>query len=319
MGTPSPSSDSAVNRFRPVLIIGVAALMLGLAGCTAAANHDSSGSAAVTMGAASVGGGAAEPQSLGAPTQATDAAGQPAKVSTPLQQRDIVRTGTLALKVSDVDRAANAVVAQTQRVGGRVDGDARSNTGDRRTASLVLRLPAQAWDAMITDLVTHIGTETSRTVKGEDVTATRADVTARVAALQTSVGRLTDFLKHSGTINDLVSLEGQLTQREAELESTVAQQRALSDQISLTTLTVELSAPKAVTPVRASGPSGFGSALAGGLHALTVGWRWLMAAVGYALPFGVVAALVIVPLLVIWRRRRLSGPPVEPIAASDAA
>jgi hypothetical protein len=223
----------------------------------------------------------------------------------------VVRTADLSVQVSDVDRAAATVLLWTARAGGRVDGDDRASKDGARHAQLVLRLPPAKLDPAI-DQVSRLGTEVSRTVHGQDVTAAHADVNARVAALRTSVGRLTGFLKASGSVTDLVALETQLSQRESELESTVAQQRALSDQIALCTLTVDLS----VTPVGTAGghgslPSGFGSAVIGGLRVLLIAARWSLAVFGYLLPFGVLALAVLVP--VGWlRRRRTAQSPVPP-------
>jgi hypothetical protein len=159
--------------------------------------------------------------------------------------------------------------------------------------------------------VKRLGHETSRTVKAADVTASRADIDARVLSLRASVDRLRDFMKHSGTINDLVTLESQLSQREQDLESTVAQQRALSDQIGFATLSVQLSA-HAVVAAGKGGPAGFGSALGAGLHALTAAGRWAFAVVGYAVPFVLLASLIATPSLLIRRRRR--PVPAEPVA-----
>jgi hypothetical protein len=247
----------------------------------------------------------------GAP-EAVPAAGP----STPLQQRAIVRTGTVSIEVGDVDQAADAVLARAAKVGGRIDGDNRSGTSRQRLAEITVRVPPDALDALMQQLKT-LGQETNRTIKGEDVTAAKADVDARVQALRTSVGRLREFLKRSGSIDDLVKLESQLSQRESELESTVGQQRALSDQITLATLTVQLSQRNGgITAAAKHDPSGFGAALGTGWHGMVLGARWVLAVVGYALPFAVLAGLVAMALLIVRRRRR--RPAGEPVVAAQS-
>ena len=136
---------------------------------------------------------------------------------------------------------------------------------------------------------------------------------ARVDELNISVGRLQDFLKHSGSINELVSLESTLTQRESELQSTVAQQQALSDQVDLATLTVDLHGKAAVLHT-SSGPAGFGSAIRDALGGVLLSLRWVAALLGYLLPFLVVLAIPGVPAALWWRRnRRTRGPaPIQP-------
>lgn len=278
----SPASPRAVVR------LGVAAVLLIVAaGCTG--STETSGSAS---------GGAADR----APNAAAAAPKTVPQASGSLQSRDVVRTATLDMRTADVDRAADAVVRLGSANQGRVDLDQRTTTNGRRTAEVVLRVPPPTLEAVIGE-IDSLGTETSRSVRGEDVTASKADIGARVSTLAASVKRLQGFLAHSGSISDLVSLESQLTQREGDLESTQAQQKALSDQIALATLTVDLT--MRATPARAAGgPAGFGSALAGGWHALVVSLRWILAALGYVAPAALVIALAAVGAVVFRRRRR---------------
>ncbi|MCW2521722.1 MAG: hypothetical protein JWO63_57, partial [Frankiales bacterium] len=204
----------------------------------------------------------------------------------------------------------------------------RSTNGSNRSAHLVLRLPPDRLQAAIDDTVRQ-GREVSRTIEGEDVTAAHADVNARVAALQTSVARLQDFLSHSGSITDLVTLENDLSQRESTLESTLAQQRALNDQIALSTLTIHLSEAGA-KPVAAPAQHavGFLGALRSGWHGFTATLNWLAALAGYLIPF--LPLLLVLALLVVGvgalvrqrqRRRQLRAEAAlrtpKPVAAAD--
>jgi hypothetical protein len=286
------------------LVLGLLGLLL-VGGCTS-----NKGSSSAGGGGGALAGGPAKAPPPSVNQNGATGVGQAAR-TTALQQRAIVRTGTVELQVADVDKAANAIDRLALAAGGRVDGDNRDQSGQARTAQLIVRVQPGVLDRLVGQVVA-LGTERSRSIKGEDVTASRADIDARVKALATSVGRLRQLLAHSGTVADLVSLEGQLTAREAELESTTAQQRALADQIALATLTVQLRSTAAPVQHRASGPSGFGSALAGGWRGLVLTLRWLLAILGYVLPIALPLALVTAGGVVLWRRRRPRPPTPEP-------
>ena len=296
---------------RAAALLGVLLTFTLVAACTGSSSGNASGGGA-QHDAAAAAPRAAGPAGKSAPQPATDGT---AKSSTSLQQRDIVRTATVKLRTRDVNRAADTIVALADPAGGRVDGDDRASLGRNRTATLVLRVPPDALNRII-NKVDALGTETSRSVHGEDVTAQKADITARTAALQTSVDRLRSLLSHSGSISSLVSLENQLTQRESELESMQAQQRALADEITLATLTVHLSTtPKHVPPKPPAKADGLGAAFVSGWHALTVAARWLVRIIGYSLPIMAVAALLAGACVVVWRRRRHPAP-AEPTTES---
>lgn len=289
-----------------------------LAGCGGTAARSSHGATAgVAQSAPEPAAGAADSASGGAADNASGSAGsnvaKSAGAAVDLQQRDIVRTATLDVTVSDVDRAADAAVAATTAAGGRADADDRSTSGSDRHAHLVLRVPAAGLTGLL-DRVAAGGHENSRTDHGDDVTAAKADVGARVAELRISVARLQDFLRKSGSISELVSLEDQLTQRQSELQSTIAQQNALADQVSLASLTVDLGATLPPVARRThSGPPGFGPAVIASLHGLGATVRLLLAGAGYLVPFLVL--LVPIGFGLLWLRKRLrSGSPADPVA-----
>lgn len=284
--------------------------VLALVGCGGSGNHSLTSSA----------GGSADLS--GAFNAAAPAAKQPQAATTgspkspvPLQQRAVVRTANMTVTVTDVDLAANSALSATAAAGGRADRDDRSDDGNGRHAELVLRVPPAKLDSLIST-VGRLGHEDSRSVQGQDVTASQADVQARVQELTISVGRLQDFLRHSGTIGDLVSLETQLTQRESELQSTIAQQQALSDQLDLASLTVELNSAPRAAGTGDSAPAGFGTAVLHAVHGLLLALRWAAAVLGYLLPFLLALALLAIPATLWWRRR---AGQVRPVPAPEPA
>lgn len=217
-------------------------------------------------------------------------------------ERDVVRTAQLAVTVDDPTAAAQQAGAIATAAGGRVGQDNRDGS-----AHLVLRVPANRLDATISRL-SALGDLTSQQVEGDDVTAQTVDLGARVKALQTSVDRLQTLISSSGNLANLLQVETQLTQRQADLESLQAQQRALADQVSLATVTVDFVEPAAVAA--SSEPTGFGGAVAGGWHGFTVAVRFVLAGLGYTLPFLLLAAAV-GALVVLVRRRRTRPTPVD--------
>ena len=296
--------STARHRRLPIALTMLA--VLALAGCGGSRHGNS-----VSLSGTSNAGGVAVNGNLSAKApQAATANGSGSTSSTPLQQRAVVRTASLSVTVANVDQAAESALGATKIDGGRVDGDDRNEDSTGRHAQLVLRVPNTELDALIAT-VSRLGHEDSRSEHGDDVTASQADVKARVQELTISVGRLQDFLKHSGSINELVSLESQLTQRESELQSTIAQQQALSDQVDLATLTVDLHGKAAVVHTR-SGPAGFGSAVWKALGGLLLSLRWLAALLGYLLPFLVALAIPGVPAALWWRRRSRRPAPIAP-------
>jgi hypothetical protein len=275
----------------------MAALMIGavfvLAGCSGSGSGRDSSSAAVAVDQKAV-----APETGAAGSAASKAsAGDSA-------ERTIVRTAAVTIGAKEVDATADKIVALATKPGERVDGDQRSKDQDSRRAELTLRILPDRLNEVIA-AIDAMGREVSRSIRGEDVTATKADIDARLAALDASVTRLRTFLTQSTSVENLLALEKQLSDRQGELDAMTARQKALADEVSLATLTVtvvQTGTPAAVE--KDSGPAGFGSALSDGWHGLTLSFRWVLATLGYILPIGAVVLGVGLAAAITWRRRR---------------
>ena len=147
---------------------------------------------------------------------------------------------------------------------------------------------------------------TSRSQTSEDVTQQSIDVASRLATQKASVARIRALLAQATRIADIVAIEGELSQRESDLESLEAQLKSLNDSVDLATLSVVLSAQGAPQPAKNS--YGFVAGLNHGWdvrRALVVG----LTVVGALLPFAVTLLVLGIPALVLWRRRRTPLPP----------
>jgi hypothetical protein len=156
-------------------------------------------------------------------------------------QRDVVKTASMTITVSNTSEAADKAAVFVEKADGRVDSrseDAGSNRGLART-SIVLRVPVAKLDGVVRDLKT-LGSVQIAETKSEDVTAQRVDLDARIKALQTSVDRLLAIMRDAKDPDALIKAEGALSQRQADLDSLRAQRDQLGDRIDYSTVDVTL-------------------------------------------------------------------------------
>jgi Flp pilus assembly protein TadB len=137
-------------------------------------------------------------------------------------------------------------------------------------------------------------------------------VDSRIKSQRASVARVRELMDKATKLSDVVTLEGELSTRESDLEALLAQQSSLKDRTSLATITLSLSE----TPVKKAAAKdedpGFVDALAGGWHAFVTMLRWIAVALGAVLPFAAGAAL----LVVLWMRFARNRLPRRPAAAT---
>lgn len=216
--------------------------------------------------------------------------------------REVIRNADLSLRVDDVRVTVDRIGSITEQAGGRIASESIDSLGESIYASVTSRVPAERLDAVIA-AVSDLGEVTSLSVVAEDVTAQGADLDARIEALEVSVTRLQQLLATAETTKDLIDVEGELTARQAELDSLVAQRAALSDLVALSTLTVSVSSRSEAAVWT---PPGFLAGLESGWNALRTAAAALVTLAGFLLPFIVVVAILAIPVvgIVVFMRRR---------------
>ena len=275
-----------------VLVLG-----LSLTGCSAAAfGGGSSGSQAITPGTA--------PDS-----KTSDGS---ASTSSDIVKRQIVTTGTVVIKTANPIAAADKAASITDDAGGRVDdrNQSAATTSDPAEATLTLRIPSSRLTPALAALK-KLGTALSISISTDDVTTKSQDLGAHITALQTSITRLLALESKATTTADLIALEGDIASRQGDLESLTAQQRYLADQVSMSTIKLQLLAPSVA--IVKPGPPTPGSAFVAGLSGFGVFFNWVFLVLVYLLPWLVLAAVVWVGIVyfVRWRRGRRAAPPAE--------
>lgn len=207
----------------------------------------------------------------------------------------VIRTGTLGIETAEPQKTLAAARTAAEGAGGYVGNESTERGRDgRMTSTLTLRVPGERFDAVIGALEGS-GELLRRKVEAQDVTEKVADVDSRVKSQQASVARVREMMEKASGLSDVVMLESELSRRQSDLESLLAQQNALKDQTALGTITLSVSEPEAA-PVpekkKDESPS-FGDALRGGWSVFTTLVRYLALAFAVVLPFALTAALAV--------------------------
>lgn len=227
-------------------------------------------------------------------------------------QRDIITIGEIVVTAEAPLDAAEDAVGIVEAAGGRVDSRSEHapSDGDAGSATLVLRIPAKTLTTTL-DKLKGLGRADEVDIHSSDVTVEHQDLTARISALTASIASLESLMAKATKIEDLIMLEGAISDRQAELESLQAQQRGLEDQISMSTITLTLRSERAA-PVIA--PADFWSGLATGWNAFVAFWSGLLVVLGVLAPWLVTAGIITLAVvyLVRWNRKRAASRPAAP-------
>ncbi len=300
-----------------------------LAGCSAASSSNASSSSAASS--SDVGAKTAAGQAVPAPAlpPAASAAAQNApggQGGTGTTARlapasSIIYTAQLTVRAENVGSAAAQAAQIAEGVGGYVSSETASADPDHpseATASVQLKIPVASYPTTLGQLTSRLGTQLSLQQQAQDVTQQVADVNSQVTSDEAAIAQLRALLSHAGSVGDLLSVQNQINDEEASLESMQAQQRALSHETTYATVTLTLLGPKAKPPVhRPKAPPTLAGGFGAGWHALRVTVSWTLAFLGAIAPFAAIAAIA---GYVIYRGRRrlIRRRPAAPSASGES-
>ncbi|WP_234312372.1 DUF4349 domain-containing protein [Streptomyces griseus] len=291
------TADGTGGRKRAGAALLLAAVLALTAGCGGAADSMSGGPA--EGGAVAAGTDRKDGPASGAEAAKDEAAPGTAAPKAPAGEH-VIRTASLSVEVDRVAETAVRVRTVVAGAGGRVESETTALVGEGYAHStMVLRVPQDRYDEVLAGLA-GTGRLLARTAQAQDVTDQVVDVESRIATQRASVARVRALMDRAGRLADVVTLEGELSRRQADLEALLAKRASLRDRTSLATVTLELKEKERVTAgdeVTDEGRPAVDEALSGGWNALVAVVAWTLVVLAALAPWLAVA----VAAYAVWR------------------
>jgi hypothetical protein len=305
---------------RTALAAGAAVVLVLLSGCSSSSDDAMSGGAASDSDVAAAEAPPAQGDAAGADAVAevaSQSGGKDASGGTGVEQQKVISTGNVHFRSDDVGQAIFDVRQVVDVHGGTIaeDDTETDEDGAALRSRMVLRIPTADFDDTMSELE-KVGALVSSKRQSADVTTQVLDIDVRVEAQQRSIDRIQVLFDHATSIKDIVSIEGELSRRQADLASLQAQQRYLADQTSMSTITLAVErTPKATKPKpKDHDEAGFLSGLNDGWGALKTFLVGSSTVLGALLPWLVLMLVLAIPGWPLFRRLRR-----RPAAAAPTA
>ena len=285
----------------PTTALLVAAITL--AGCSAGAGSDESGGAAPAPQQQDSQSGEVLPES------SSDGDIKTGETTTDFAavDRQVITTGYVTITVEDPTKGVTEAVRIAESVGGRVDARSEYAADDSSggSATLTLRIPSDDLTATL-DKLKELGEVEEVSLNANDVTMQSLDLDARISAMAASIARLEALVPGAASLDDLITLETAIADRRAQLESMQSEQRYLADQVSMSTITLNLVTEYVpVVEVDEGDPL---TALKNGFAALASFFVGLVTVLAFMTPglivLAILAVIVIVLIRVLNRNKR---------------
>ncbi|MFB6159708.1 MAG: DUF4349 domain-containing protein [Haloferacaceae archaeon] len=280
-----------MSRRRVAALVAVLVLVAGCTGAGAGGGGDAAASQSEPLarsgGAATVDEGAPKAEDTGGDGGAGGTVAQ-------VQNRKLIRTATVRLRVEDYDRARERLATAASRRGGFVsDASSRLHTtdaGNYTTGQVVFRVPSEEFDAFLAE-VNRTGTVLESRQNTKDVTDQLVDINARLRNLRAERDRLRELYQQANDTEAILKVERRLSEVQTRIERLEAQRESLNRRVALSTVTVELVEPRP-DAVPGAGEQWYDTPLTeaffSSVSGVVVALRAITVGLAYALPYLIV-------------------------------
>ena len=297
-----------------ILGILLAAMVL-TSGCGGSSKYESAASAPMAMDMTEDA--AAEEYYAEEPMEAEMAGGVTAngEVSNTVQVgRKLIRTFDMNIETKEFDEVLSGIQAKVQELGGYIeqsslDGGSKYYSHYNRYSNMTVRIPSDKLDGFVENVkesanVTYISEST------EDITLKYVDTESRKIALETERDRLLELLEKAETVEDIITIEGRLSEVRYQLESYASQLRTYDNQVDYSTVHININEVDRETKVE---PKTFWEEvteefddslydMGRGIKNFTI---WFLGSSPYLIVWAVVIAVIVVVARTVGKKRKI--------------
>jgi len=279
--------------------LAIAFLALALLGAACSAAQNAPAATAAARGAA--GGATADAAKGTLPNGVSAAEGIPSLVA---QTRDLIMTANVAMRSDDPWKTADSARGIARDLGGMLLALSESGSGTQRSATVVMSVPSTRFDDAISALKKLDGEVVSSNVDAKDVTDQLVDLDARITTLKAEEQRYLALFTRANTVDELLKVQGALSQLRTQIEQLSAQQKNMKDRVAFSTISLSVSPianPSPSEPVAKWDPS---RTFAAAATALVTMLRVFADAAIWMIVFGWIPLVALAIALVATRTRR---------------
>lgn len=223
-----------------------------------------------------------------------DISNESVNASASITDRKLIKNGSLEFKTEAVKKTKLEIEKLCKEFNAYISNENENNYGERLQYNQTIRVPAEKFDLLLTKIEGLASKIDTKNISTQDVTEEFIDVEARLKTKKELEQRYLEILKQARTVEEIISVESQIANVRAEIESMEGRLQFLKNQVALSTLNVSY--------YEVIGTDfGFAGKLG---ESLKGGWENLLSFIVFIItlwPFAI--ALV---LTVIWWRRRKS-------------
>src|SRR5215813_10908618 len=228
--------------------------------------------------------------------------------------RKVIQNAELTIETDRPDEGQQKIGVIAEKHGGFVviseskHNEAASQNVASTEVNVVVRVPAQNFQATIDEIRAVGGRILHEKSSGQDVTEEYIDLEARIRTKKALEAQFLEIMKQTRNISDAMSVQAQLADVRTEIERLEGRRRFLENQSALSTINITLHTP---TPVVAAATRGFIYDLKAAFgNGVEIGSGIFLSIVQFVIVMIPVMLFIVAPAWLVfkWLRRRMPWP-----------
>jgi len=153
-------------------------------------------------------------------------------------QRKLIKTGTISFETKDLEKTRTSIVNLVNQNNGYIASDNEYKSSDRISSTISLRVPAEKFDTILSEIPKGVEKFDSKNIRISDVTEQFLDVEALLKTKKALEAKYLEILKKAKTVSEILDVERELGNLRSDIESTEGRLKYLQNQISFSTLNI---------------------------------------------------------------------------------
>jgi len=168
----------------------------------------------------------------------------PIKNNTIPGTKKIIKDGRIFIKTNDIASSKKGIDEIVKKFNSYYDTEELRNDVSTTSYELKLRIPAENFEKVIQFIESGKDEIVSKSIHSRDITEEYVDIEARLNYKRDFLKRYKDLLVKASTVKDILAVEDNIRKLQEEIESKEGRLKYLNDQISYSTLEIELTQEK---------------------------------------------------------------------------
>lgn len=189
--------------------------------------------------------------SMSAPLMPVSARSGSSNTITRAQQ--LITTASVEIAVDSMSESIEKTMQLVSDTGGFAS---QTSIRQNSNASLKLKVPSQSLNSFL-DSIASLGEEKRRNIMVRDVTEQMADNEATLANKKALRDRLRLLLKQANNVQDILSVERELTRLQSEIDSIEGSLSSLKDKVAFSEVDLQIYENAKPLPKKVRGPIGY--------------------------------------------------------------